>query len=102
MTGSAATSNMQGFDFTDVWQTVSGDYPALAWQTGQGSPVEGVSNELWTVVTQDDNEAGLSLADLGNAIQEYQNSPGDADIDGVSIGLSDLGALIQHYQNEVA
>ncbi|MDZ7688034.1 MAG: hypothetical protein U5J64_04795 [Halobacteriales archaeon] len=65
------------------------------------SPVEDVSDELWTAVTQNDNDNGLSLADLGNAIQEYQANPGNADIDGVSIGLSDLGALIQHYQNEV-
>ena len=66
------------------------------------SPVEDVSDDLWTVVTQDDNEAGLSLADLGNAIQEYQANPSDPDVDGVSIALSDLGALIQYYQNQVA
>ncbi|MDZ7688032.1 MAG: hypothetical protein U5J64_04785 [Halobacteriales archaeon] len=65
------------------------------------SPVEDVSNGLWTSVTQDDNEQGLSLADLGNAIQEYQANPGDADVGGVDIGLSDLGSLIQHYQNQV-
>ena len=66
------------------------------------SPVEDVSDELWTAVTQDDNEAGLSLADLGNAIQEYQANPSDADVDGASITLSDLGSLIQYYQNQVA
>ncbi|MDZ7688817.1 MAG: hypothetical protein U5J64_08885 [Halobacteriales archaeon] len=67
-----------------------------------GSPVEGVSDDLWTSVTQNDNEDGLSLADLGNAIQEYQSNPGDAEVGGVDIGLSDLGSLIQHYQNQVA
>jgi hypothetical protein len=66
------------------------------------SPVEDVSDDLWTVVTQDDNEAGLSLADLGNAIQQYQANPSDAEVDGVSIALSDLGSLIQYYQNQVA
>ena len=66
------------------------------------SPVEGVSDELWTVVTQDDGEDGLSLADLGNAIQEYQDNPSDADVGSVSITLSDLGSLIQHYRTEVA
>jgi hypothetical protein len=65
------------------------------------SPVEGVSDDLWTAVTQNDGDDGLSLADLGNAIQVYQNSPDNADVDGVSIGLSDLGALIQYYQSEV-
>gem|GEM_PF-5849293 len=65
------------------------------------SPVKGVSDALWTAVTQNDGENGLSLADLGNAIQAYQANPSDADIDGVSIGLSDLGSLIQFYQNEV-
>jgi hypothetical protein len=33
MTGSAAESNMQGFDFTDTWKTVSGDYPILSWES---------------------------------------------------------------------
>jgi hypothetical protein len=68
----------------------------------EGSPVEDVSDDLWTAVTQDDGDDGLSLADLGNAIQQYQASPGDADVDGVNIDLSDLGALIQYYRNEVA
>jgi len=65
------------------------------------SPVEGVSDELWVAVTADDGSDGLSLADLGNAIQEYQKNPSDADVDGVSIGLSDLGSLIQYYRTEV-
>ena len=66
------------------------------------SPTEEVTDELWTTVTADDDDAGsLSLSDLGNAIQEYQDSPSDADVGGVSIGLSDLGSLIQYYQNEV-
>jgi hypothetical protein len=36
MTGSAAESNMTGFDFTSTWETVTNpdDYPILAWQTG--------------------------------------------------------------------
>jgi hypothetical protein len=53
-------------------------------------------------VTQSDNEQGLSLGDLGNAIQAYQNNPGNAEVGGVSIGLSDLGSLIQYYRNEAA
>ncbi|MDZ7688029.1 MAG: PKD domain-containing protein [Halobacteriales archaeon] len=191
MTGSAAPNNMQGFDFTNTWETITNpdDYPILAWQQptasftpstnspnvdeaitfdasassdsdgsvvsyawdfdGDGttdimrtaplvthtydatgtyavtltvidddgatdstvttvevrdpstSPVEGVSDALWTAVTQNDGNDGLSLADLGNAIQEYQDNPGDADVAGVSITLSDLGSLIQYYRNEV-
>jgi len=65
------------------------------------SPVEDISDELWTAVTADDGSDGLSLADLGNAIQEYQANPTDADVDGVSIKLSDLGSLIQYYRTEV-
>jgi PKD repeat protein len=197
MTGTAATSNMAGFDFTSTWETVTNpnDYPVLAWESeeeentpptasftytpsspdtsesitfdasgssdsdgniqrydwdfGDGStatatgetvthtytnpgtyavtltvidgdgatdsttttvevrdpsesPVEGVSDELWNTVTADDGSDGLSLADLGNAIQEYRSNPGNAEVGGVGIGLSDLGSLIQHYRNEVA
>ena len=66
------------------------------------SPIGDVSDELWTAVTADDGDAGnLSLSDLGNAIQEYQANPSDADVDGVSISLSDLGSLIQYYRNVV-
>jgi len=39
---------------------------------------------------------------LGNAIQQYQSNPGNAEVGGVDIGLSDLGSLIQYYQNEAA
>jgi len=53
----------------------------------EGSPVDGVSDELWDAVTQDDGSDGLSLDDLGNAIQEYQKNPSDATVDDVSTGL---------------
>jgi hypothetical protein len=49
-----------------------------------------------------DDEDGLSLSDVGNAIQQYQKNPSDADVGGVSIGLSELGSLIQYYRTEVA
>jgi hypothetical protein len=32
MQGSSASSSMSGFDFTDTWSTVEGDYPELQWQ----------------------------------------------------------------------
>jgi hypothetical protein len=32
MQGSSAKGNMRGFDFTDTWSTVEGDYPELQWQ----------------------------------------------------------------------
>jgi len=189
--GSAAPNNMQGFDFTNTWETITNpdDYPILAWQQptasftpstnslnvgeaitfdasassdsdgsvvsyawdfdGDGttdvtrtaplvthtydafgeyavtltvtddngatdstvktvevrdpstSPVDGVSDALWVAVAQNDGTDGLSLADLGNAIQEYRANPSDADVGGVSIGLSDLGSLIQYYRTEV-
>jgi PKD repeat protein len=66
------------------------------------SPAEDVPDDLWTAVTQNDNEQGLSLGDLGNAIQTYRANPGNAEVGGVDIGLSDLGSLIQYYRNQVA
>ena len=66
------------------------------------SPVDGVSDALWTAVTADDGDVGnLSLSDLGNAIQAYQANPSDADVDGAPITLSDLGDLIRYYRNVV-
>ncbi|MDZ7687951.1 MAG: hypothetical protein U5J64_04365 [Halobacteriales archaeon] len=62
------------------------------------SPVEGISDELWTAVTGDGT---LELSDLGDAIQAYQANPSGATVDGVPIDLADLGSLIQHYRNEV-
>ena len=105
MTGSEAASNMDSFDFATTWKTVPSEYPMLSWESdsgADGSPVEGVSDELWTAVTQDDGSDGLSLADLGNAIQQYQANPSDADVDGAVINLSDLGSLIQYYRTEAA
>jgi len=32
MQGISASSSMSGFDFTDTWSTVEGDYPELQWQ----------------------------------------------------------------------
>jgi hypothetical protein len=32
MQGESAQDNMDGFDFQDTWQVVSGDYPALFWE----------------------------------------------------------------------
>lgn len=52
MTGEAARGNMTGFDFTNTWRTVPGDYPVLAWQTsggGDGAESEGLPG--FTVVT---------------------------------------------------
>ena len=71
-------------------------------ETTTESPVEDVPDDLWAAVTQDDGNEGLSLADLGNAIQQYQANPGNADVGGVDIGLSELGSLIQYYQNQAA
>jgi len=41
MTGSAATNNMQGFNFTSTWETVTNpdDYPILVWQTDEAAPL---------------------------------------------------------------
>jgi hypothetical protein len=102
MQGVSAESAMSAFDFTSTWETVPGDYPILAWETGDESgdgdsgeftsPTDGVSDKLWTEVTGDGT---LTLGDLGTAIQEYQ---GNGQVNGVDISLGDLGSLIQEYQ----
>jgi hypothetical protein len=56
------------------------------------SPINDVSDQLWTEVTGDGT---LTLGDLGTAIQEYQ---GNGQVNGVDISLGDLGSLIQEYQ----
>jgi PKD repeat protein len=58
------------------------------------SPIDGVSDRLWTEVT---GGGELTLGDLGTAIQQYQQN---GEINGVSISLGDLGSLIQHYQSD--
>jgi hypothetical protein len=30
--GESAEQNMNGFDFQNTWQVVTGDYPALSWE----------------------------------------------------------------------
>ena len=57
------------------------------------SPIDRISDELWTAVTRD---GSLSLGDLGSAIQGYQQN---GQVNGVDISLGDLGALIQHYRS---
>jgi len=32
MQGESARENMEGFDFEEIWQVVTGDYPALSWE----------------------------------------------------------------------
>jgi hypothetical protein len=61
--------------------------------TQSASPVDGVSDELWTAVTGD---GSLSLGDLGNAIRQYRDN---GQVNGVGISLADLGALIRHYRS---
>jgi nitrous oxide reductase accessory protein NosL len=56
------------------------------------SPVDDVSNEVWTVVTEDDE---LGLGNLGKAIRDYQEN---GQINGVNISLGDLGRLIRYYR----
>ena len=96
-TGTITAANGGNIGDSDVDQTSS----TFSLADLLSSPVEDVSDGLWTAATQDDGSQGLSLADLGNAIQAYQNNPGDAEVSGVDIGLSDLGSLIQYYRNEV-
>jgi len=66
MTGSAATNNMQGFDFTNTWKTVSGDYPILAFQS-----------------TDDGDDGGFSLDD-------YRNQNGVVDTAGLQQAINDF------------
>ena len=79
-----------------VHSPMNGD---ISTSEGLSSPVDDVSDEIWSAVTGDGT---LRLTDLGNAIQTYQDDPGNAEINGVGITLSDLGNLIQYYQSRVA
>jgi PKD repeat protein len=57
------------------------------------SPVDGVSDRLWTEVT-DGGE--LTLGDLGDAIRQYRDNGRVNDVD---ISLADLGSLIRYYRS---
>jgi len=81
-------------------ETVKVEPDGVAEREAEGSPAEGVSDELWDAVTSEDGEQDLSLADLGSAIREYRESPEETNIDGMGFTLSDLGSLIQHYRDE--
>lgn len=50
MTGAAATDNMAGFDFEEIWVVVDGDYPTLAWAlkdpTDASEKIPEIPNEM--------------------------------------------------------
>jgi hypothetical protein len=79
MTGSAATSNMQGFDFTGTWETVSGDYPILAWQKPTPSfTLSTTPPPVGEAITFDGSNSG----DRDGSIQTYEwDFDGDGNTD---------------------
>jgi hypothetical protein len=99
MTGSAATSNMAGFEFTDTWNTVTNpdDYPILAWQTqddddgggGGGASIDDIQTSLSDTdgddlpdrveadVTVSDVGTGQTIVELGESSFDVDVSPTD-------------------------
>jgi len=88
MTGTAAVSNMTGFDFTNTWDTVTNpdDYPILAWQnqTG-GNPAPVCSNVNYNGAGTSSNPYEVSNVDQLQCI----NSQG---LDANYVQVSDIDA----------
>jgi hypothetical protein len=64
MQGSSASINMHGFDFTDTWSTVEGDYPELQADDNEGTSVpsilmngDGSSSSPYEISTASDLQA---------------------------------------------
>jgi hypothetical protein len=122
MTGSAATNNMQGFDFTSTWETVTNpdDYPILAFQTeddppnfevsiaGTNSPV--AENETLTVTgtienTGDESDTQdiiASAGGLGSITRTVMLNAGESTTEMVSVptGAGDAGTYTVTVETE--
>jgi hypothetical protein len=73
MTGSAATNNMIGFDFTSTWETVTNpdDYPILAFQTQDGD------DDIFTDPLPGFTEPPQNTGELNQTLYEDINGDGD-------------------------
>jgi len=97
MTGSAATSNMDGFDFTSTWETVPEDYPMLAWQNDDNAgpnPIGSDSNgggegDGGAEVGND----GSSGADGENAAEDSSGTEGGEGLPGFTVVTAVLALL---------
>jgi hypothetical protein len=89
MTGSAATSNMQGFDFTSTWETVTNpdDYPILAFQTEDGP--EPANFE----VTIDSTNSPVTEGDTLTVTATVTNTGGQQGTQDVTASASGLGPI---------
>jgi hypothetical protein len=124
MTGSAATNNMLGFDFTTTWETVTNpdDYPILAFQTeddpepanfevsidGTNSPVtEGDTLTVTATVTNTGGQQGTqditaSASGLGSIMRPVTLNGGESTTETVSIptGPGDAGTYTVTVSSE--
>jgi len=126
MTGSAATNNMIGFDFTTTWETVTNpdDYPILAFQTEDeddpappnfdvtidttNSPVtEGDTLMITATVTNTGGQQGTqdiiaSASGLGSVIRTVMLNAGESTTETVSVPTSsgDAGTYTVTVESE--
>lgn len=82
MTGSAASINMDGFDFADTWVTVTDpdDYPILVWQTEDDT-------EVFTDPLPGFNEPPTNTENLDPNLFEDVNGDGDGTDPSQSVNL---------------
>jgi hypothetical protein len=89
MTGSAATSNMAGFDFTDTWKTVTSpdDYPILAWQTQTAPSPPNFE------VSIDSTNSPVTEGDTLTVTATVTNTGGQQDTQTITASASGLGSI---------
>jgi len=89
MTGTAATSNMQGFDFTNTWETVTNpdDYPILAWQSQSGPTPANFE------VTIDSTNSPVTEGETLSITATVENTGGQQDTQTITATAGSLGSI---------
>jgi len=89
MTGSAATNNMQGFDFTSTWKTVTNpdDYPILAFQA------EDDPDPANFEVSIDSTNSPVTEGDTLTVTGTITNTGGQQDTQDIIASTSGLGSV---------
>jgi PGF-CTERM protein len=95
MTGSAATSNMDAFDFTSTWETESDDYPILTWQTdGNGNTIDSASNgDGERNGGTDGGNVGSNGADGENTAENSSGTEGSEGLPGFTVVTAAIALL---------
>jgi len=97
MTGSAATNNMGGFDFTNTWKTVPDDYPMLAWQTGGNRGTNTIGSDSNGDGERnggtDGGTGGINGADGENAAENSSGTGGSEGLPGFTAATALLALM---------